>query len=213
MAQPSGCRVETRLDARRWWCSLIVKICGITNLPDALAAIEGGAAALGFNFYPKSPRYLTPDRAAELIAALPGAVWKVGVFVNESPDPEFVRRIGLDIVQLVGQAPQSPGLRVWQAIPVDENFRIADLETNPAEAVLLDTPSAQHGGTGRSFDWSRAVNAPKKIIIAGGLDASNVRQAIDAAHPWGVDVCSRIESSPGHKDHLKMAQFLKEAKS
>jgi phosphoribosylanthranilate isomerase len=193
---------------------MMVKICGITNREDALAAIEGGASALGFNFYPKSPRYLTPDRAAELIAMLPSEIWKVGVFVNESPDPEFARRIGLDIVQLVGHAPWPPTLRVWQAIQVDENFRVADLEANPAEAVLLDTPAGQsYGGTGRTFDWSRAAGASKRIIIAGGLDASNVRQAIDAAHPWGVDVCSRIESSPGHKDHVKMAQFLKEAKS
>src|SRR5579872_5173259 len=101
---------------------MMVKICGITNCADALAAIEGGAAALGFNFYPKSPRYVTPDRAAELIAELPATIWKVGVFVNESPDPEFVHRIGLDVVQLVGQASPPPDLRVWQAIPVDETF-------------------------------------------------------------------------------------------
>ena len=195
---------------------MIVKICGITNREDALAAIEGGAAALGFNFYPRSPRYLNPERAAELIPQLPGAVWKVGVFVNESPERivELAQRLGLDVVQLHGDEVRYPaGLRIWRAATVDENFRLADLDPYPAEAVLLDAPAgAAYGGTGRTFDWSKASGRTNlKIILAGGLDAANVRQAIAAAHPWGVDVCSRIESSPGRKDHVKMAQFLKEA--
>ena len=194
---------------------MMVKICGITNREDALAAIEGGASALGFNFYPQSPRYLNPDRAAELIAQLPATVWKVGVFVNESPQriTEVANRARLDIVQLhnnVGQAGSLPNIRIWQAIQVDENFRLTNLDQLEAEAVLLDT--AIHGGTGRTFDWSKAAGPTKvKIILAGGLDATNVRQAIAAVHPWGVDTCSRIESSPGRKDHVKMAQFLKEA--
>jgi phosphoribosylanthranilate isomerase len=198
---------------------MMVKICGITNREDALAAIEGGASALGFNFYPRSPRYVDPDRAAALISGLPQPIWKVGVFVNETPEriTEIARLAVLDVVQLVGveQAIRLPGLRVWQAIPVNEEFTLTDIETHPFEAALLDTPASEgYGGTGRTFDWSRAAGFTKvKIIIAGGLDASNVRQAIAAAHPWGVDVCSRIECSPGRKDHVKMAQFLKEAKS
>jgi phosphoribosylanthranilate isomerase len=201
---------------------MIVKICGITNREDALAAIAGGAAALGFNFYPRSPRYLHPERAAELIPQLPGAVWKVGVFVNEAPERivELAHRLGLDVVQLHGDEVRYPaGLRIWRAATVDENFRLADLDQYPAEALLLDAPAgeghcATYGGTGRTFDWSKASGrANLKIILAGGLDAANVRQAIAAAHPWGVDACSRIESSPGRKDHVKMAQFLKEAKS
>lgn len=195
---------------------MMVKICGITNREDALAAVEGGAAALGFNFYPRSPRYVDPERAAELIAVAPAGVWKVGVFVNESPDRiiELARRLGLDVVQLHGDEVRYPaGLRIWRAATVDENFRLADLDPYPAEAVLLDAPAGKaYGGTGRSFDWSKASGETKlRIILAGGLDAANVRQAIAAAHPWGVDVCSRIESSPGRKDHVKMAQFLKEA--
>jgi len=196
---------------------MMVKICGITTREDALAAIEGGASALGFNFFPGSPRYLAPEQAAQLIAELPDAVWKVGVFVNESPQriTEIAKRVGLHIAQLHKAAPsiQLQHLRVWQAIQVDENFRLADLDPIPAEAFLLDTPAgAAYGGTGRTFDWSKAAGSTKaKIILAGGLDASNVRQAIAAVHPWGVDVCSRIESSPGRKDHVKMAQFLKEA--
>ena len=194
---------------------MMVKICGITNREDALAAIEGGASALGFNFYPQSPRYLNPEQAAELIAQLPATVWKVGVFVNESPQriTEIVNRAGLDVAQLVGQADSLSGLRIWRAIQVDENFRLSNLDQIEAEAILLDTPSgAAHGGTGRTFDWSKAAGlTKKKIILAGGLDAANVRQAIAAVHPWGVDTCSRIESFPGRKDHLKMAQFLREA--
>ena len=104
-------------------------------------------------------------------------------------------------------------LRIWRAIPVDANFDVSTLNQYQAEAVLLDAPAgSSYGGTGRTFDWSKASgNTNLKIILAGGLDAANVRQAIAAAHPWGVDVCSRIESSPGRKDHVKMAQFLKEA--
>src|SRR5262249_26690395 len=156
---------------------MIVKICGITNREDALAAIDGGASALGFNFYPPSPRYLTPDRAAELIPQLPAAVWKVGVFVNESPDrmTAVARWLGLDIAQVVGQAPRLPNLRVWQTIQVDEQFDLSTLDQYPAEAILLDTPSGGYGGTGRTFDWSKAAGATKvKIILAGGLDATNV---------------------------------------
>jgi phosphoribosylanthranilate isomerase len=195
---------------------MMVKICGITKLEDAVAAIEGGASALGFNFYPKSPRYIAPDCAAGMIAKLPANVWKVGVFVNESPEriTELASHVGLDVVQLVGQAIRLSNLRVWQTAYVDENFRLADIESDPAEAILLDAPAGQsYGGTGQTFDWSRAAGSTRRIILAGGLDAGNVRQAIAAAQPWGVDICSRIESSPGRKDHVKMAQFLREAKS
>jgi phosphoribosylanthranilate isomerase len=193
---------------------MMVKICGITNREDALAAIKGGASALGFNFYPRSPRYLDSARAAEIVQGL--AVLKVGVFVNEPPAriEEIARKVGLDVAQLHGDetaADYPIGIRVWKAARVDEHFRLADLEGWTAEAVLLDSPGA--GGTGRTFDWSRAAGSPKRIILAGGLDAGNVKQAIAVARPWGVDVCSRIESAPGRKDHLKMSQFLKEALS
>jgi len=191
---------------------MMVKICGITNREDALAAIDGGASALGFNFYPGSPRYIDPERAAALIADLPGSIWKVGVFVNETPERIAVIS-GLDVAQLHGDEPPCsyPRGRVWKAARVDDGFRLDDLDDCPAEAILLDSPGA--GGTGRVFDWSRAAGSKKRIILAGGLDASNVKQAIATAQPWGVDVCSRIESAPGRKDHAKMAQFLKEALS
>jgi len=191
---------------------MMVKICGITQEEDALAAIEGGAAALGFNFYRKSPRYLAPDAAARIFESLPPAVWKVGVFVNEN-GAGVARRIGLDVVQIHGEPGALPaGTRVWRALRVDDTFRVGDLECLDAEAFLLDTPSETlHGGTGRTFDWSRAAGATRKVILAGGLDAVNVGDAIRAARPWGVDACSRIESAPGRKDHKKMLEFLRAA--
>jgi phosphoribosylanthranilate isomerase len=193
---------------------MMVKICGITNREDALAAVEGGASAIGFNFYQRSPRYIDPECAAAVAEGL--AVLKVGVFVNESPAriAGIAQQAGLDVAQLHGaetEAGYPRGIRVWKAARVDDNFRITDLDGLPAEAFLLDSPGG--GGTGRTFDWSRAAGSSRRIILAGGLDASNVKQAIAAARPWGVDACSRIESAPGRKDHLKMAQFLKEATS
>jgi len=187
----------------------MVKICGITNREDALAAIEGGAAALGFNFCPVSPRYITPGEAAAIIGGLPGAVWKVGVFVNESPESvlRIARQAGLDIAQLHGS--ESPadyprGLRVWKAFRVGLDFTPPG--PLPAEAVLLDGPAS-----GQGFEWARAPRGITRLILAGGLDAGNVKQAINQVRPWGVDACSRLESSPGRKDHLKMADFLKAA--
>ncbi len=196
---------------------MIVKVCGITNREDAMAAIAGGASALGFNFYPLSPRYIAPHRAAEIVAALPAHIWKVGVFVNELPQriAEIASLASLDIAQLHGDESESvypTGIRVWKATRVDANFRVIDLKSNLAEAILLDAAVEQaYGGTGSTFDWTRAAGSTVRIILAGGLDASNVRRAIAAANPWGLDICSRIESQPGRKDHAKMAQFLKEA--
>jgi len=187
----------------------MVKICGITNREDALAAIEGGAAALGFNFYPASPRYIAPDQAAAIIAGLTSAIWKVGVFVDESPETmlRIARQAGLDIAQLHGS--ESPvdypqGIRVWKAIRVGQAFSLPTLL--PAEAVLLDGLAS-----GQSFDWTRVPHGTARLILAGGLDAGNVRQAIEQVRPWGVDACSLLESAPGRKDHFKMAEFLRAA--
>jgi phosphoribosylanthranilate isomerase len=190
---------------------MMVKICGITNVEDALAAVEGGASALGFNFWPRSPRYVAPEEARRVIEHLPATVWKVGVFVDE--DRAAVAGIagdaGLDIVQLHGhETPRDfpPGARVWKAVRIRGSFDAAALDEYPAEAILIDGPAS-----GVGFDWTLAGRVTKKVIIAGGLDADNVRTAIELARPWGVDACSRIESAPGKKDHGKMAQFLKAA--
>jgi len=192
---------------------MMIKICGITNLEDARAAVDGGARALGFNFWPGSPRYITRDAAREMIAKLPAAVWKVGVFVDEEPEKvaEIARETGLDIVQLHGQetgADFPRGLRVWKALRIGARFDRGVLGQYPAEALLLDGAS-----NGVSFDWTLAAGIHGKVIVAGGLDAANVAEAIREARPWGVDACSRLESTPGKKDHVKMAQFLKAALS
>jgi phosphoribosylanthranilate isomerase len=196
---------------------MMVKICGITNRDDALAAVEGGASALGFNFYPPSPRYIAPEPAQAILAVLPPGILKVGVFANE-PAASVVLlagQLGLDIVQLHGESAEVPaGLRVWRAVPVAPGFDVASLDPLPAEAFLLDAPSGSvYGGTGRSFDWSLARGARRPVILAGGLDETNVRRAIEEARPWGVDACSRLESAPGRKDRRRMAQFLKAARS
>ena len=189
---------------------MIIKVCGITNAADAQAAIDAGATAIGFNFYPRSPRYITPDRAAAI--PTPG-VRRVGVFVNESPAhiEEIARIAALDTAQLHGD--ESPAdypahLTVWKAARINGAFSFQPYADLPAEAVLLDGPAS-----GITFDWSLAARSGARIIIAGGLDAENVASAIAIAHPWGVDACSRIESTPGIKDHAKMQAFLQAAKA
>jgi len=191
---------------------MTVKICGITNREDALAAIEAGATALGFNFYPTSPRYITIEQAAEVGAGLP--VVKVGIFVNETCEQvaQKMQTAQIDIAQVYGDL-QYDGLRTWRACRVrSSDFALP--EGDSAEAFLLDgfSPDA-YGGVGQTFPWSIARGLPKRIVLAGGLDAGNVAQAIAMAQPWGVDACSRIEKSPGHKDHLKMRRFIEAALS
>jgi phosphoribosylanthranilate isomerase len=196
---------------------MMVKICGITNREDALVAVEGGAAALGFNFYPPSPRYVTPAQAEAIVEILPASVWKVGIFVNEAPPVAMAiaAQAGMDVLQIHGNADQFPvGIRLWKALRAGPGFHLAELDSSDAEAFLLDTPSESlYGGTGETFDWKVARGAARKVILAGGLDEKNVRQAIQEADPWGVDACSRLEALPGRKDHLKLAQFLKAALS
>jgi phosphoribosylanthranilate isomerase len=189
---------------------MILKICGITNPADAQAAIAEGANAIGFNFYPPSPRYLTPDRAAAI--PTPGAL-RVGVFVDETPAriEEIARIAALDIAQLHGHETfddYPTTLTVWKAIRITEAFTFDDYLAAPAEALLLDGSAS-----GETFNWAIAAHPHKHVIIAGGLDATNVAEAIAIANPWGVDACSRIESSKGIKDHKKMKDFLSEAKA
>ena len=195
---------------------MILKICGITNQEDASAAIGGGANAIGFNFYPRSPRYIAPERAAEI--ASPG-VRRVGVFVNESPaHVEAVARLAsLDVAQLHGDEQPSDypaAVTVWKAARVSAGFDIASYAGSSAEALLLDGPAGElYGGAGQPFDWRLALESSLRIILAGGLDAGNVAAAVALAHPWGVDACSRIESVPGRKDLKKMNDFLQAAKA
>jgi phosphoribosylanthranilate isomerase len=196
---------------------MILKICGITNSEDAEAAIEGGANAIGFNFYARSPRYVAPERAAQIASG--AGIRRVGVFVNEArARVEKIARIaGLGVAQLHGDetAAEYPGgMSVWKAARVGPGFDFSAFADCPVDAIVLDGAGGElYGGAGKPFDWGLAVGAPRRIVLAGGLDASNVAEAIAIVHPWGVDACSRIETEPGRKDHYKMREFLKAAKA
>jgi phosphoribosylanthranilate isomerase len=189
---------------------MFVKICGITNREDALAAVDAGARALGFIFYDKSPRAVTAAQIESFVNDIPKNIWKVGVFVNESPAriEEIGSQLGLDVAQLHGtETPEQypRGLRVWKAFRVTHGVPDG-FYSWPVEARLLDGPS-----TGQSFDWSIAEGFPDKLIVAGGLDETNVREAIGIARPWGVDASSRLEIAPGRKDHARMKKFIEAA--
>jgi len=179
---------------------VMVKVCGITRRQDAEAAVAAGASAIGFVLVPSSPRYVSPEIAAELGRGLD--IWKVGVF---DQTPEFVeaamRTAHLDIAQVYGEIPKVP--RIWRAIRVGSASRPAN---DNVEAVLLDGPA-----NGITFDWKQARGFSGKLILAGGLNASNVAEAIRIVQPWGVDASSGLESAPGIKDHDKVRQFVKAA--
>jgi len=195
---------------------MLIKICGITNRADAEAAVAMGAGAIGLNFWPSSPRWVTPQAAAELARDLPRTALRVGVFVNAEANEiaQTVQTVGLDIVQLHGDSQAPPGIPLWRALAVNENFDPALLDDPAAEAFLLDSPSGERrGGTGRAFDWNLVRGLKQRIVLAGGLEAGNVAAAIEAVRPWGVDACSRLESSPGKKDHQKMAAFIAAAQA
>jgi phosphoribosylanthranilate isomerase len=193
-----------------------VKVCGITNLEDALVAVKRGADALGFVFAP-SPRQVTPQQVANIVAGLPPFVCKVGVFVDSGlPEvKETMRACSLDLAQLHGS--ESPDFceelfpRVIKSFRVEDESVLALLSQYKASAYLLDSYNeALKGGTGRSFDWEIAKKARRygPIILSGGLTSANVRQAISLVRPYAVDVSSGVESKPGVKDHAKLQAFL-----
>jgi phosphoribosylanthranilate isomerase len=190
---------------------MMVKICGITNRADANAAVDAGASALGFNFYPQSRRFVTPEQAAQIGAGFP--VLKVGVFVDEAPAriEEIVRIASLDIAQLHGnESPdRMPNLRVWKAFRASVEWTPELLDAYNADAYLLD---AAEPGSGRTFSWDRIPVLQHRIILAGGLDDTNVGEAIRTLRLWGVDACTRLERAPGIKDHEKVVRFVKAAR-
>ena len=201
-----------------------IKICGITNLEDALLAAELGADALGFIFYPKSPRKVDAETARSIIAQLPPFVAAVGVFVDEGAAvvQELAARVGLDWVQLHGQ--ESPDYCRSLGRNVIKGFRIQDEDSlrqladyqDAVQALLLDTyKKGQVGGTGEVFDWHLAREAKKfgRIILAGGLTSENVAQAIATVLPSAVDAASGTEAAPGKKDPAKLRAFFKAAVS
>jgi phosphoribosylanthranilate isomerase len=200
-----------------------VKICGITNLADAKAAVDLGADALGFNFYEKSVRNIAPAAAYKIIRALPEKVEAAGVFVNWSPQAviALARAVDLDTVQLHGDEPADTAcavanyFQVMKAMRVGKGFRLTELRPfqSAVRAFLFDADkSGQFGGTGYRTDWTIARRAAKMhdIILAGGLTPENVAEAILYVRPYAVDVASGVESRPGKKDRAKLRQFLSE---
>lgn len=201
-----------------------VKICGITNLDDALASVHAGAYALGFNFYRESPRYIEPLAAREIIRQLPASILCVGIFVN-LPETEHIRRMageaGVQAVQLHGN--ESPeycqelkDLFVIKALRVTSGFDPEHTARYETEAVLLDgfSPRA-FGGVGQVFDWSIAMRTRPlvaKLFLAGGLNETNVAAAIESVQPYAVDACSGLESAPGRKDMAKVRAFIEAAR-
>lgn len=198
-----------------------IKICGITNAADAHKAAEFGADALGFVFYPQSPRAIEPDAAKRIIGALPPFMLSVGVFVNQPEDT--VRRIvdtcGLALAQIHGDESaaycESLGRPVLRAIRLkDRKSFLALAEYKGRMGVrgfVVDAFSQEaYGGTGQTVDWSLAAEAAKAapILLAGGLTPENVQEAITQVNPYGVDVSSGVEASPGKKDHQKLHDFI-----
>lgn len=187
---------------------MLVKICGLTNRDDALAAVEAGAKAIGFVFAP-SARRADPEAIAPWIAEIPAGITKVGVFVDELPETieAIAAKLGLDVAQLHGSetpAQHPRNIRIWRA------YRVKDAATEvpdyPAEAILID---------GAAYDWSKASGFTRPLILAGSLNPENVAAAIARARQYtpllAVDVASGIEASPGRKDHARMKQFIEAA--
>jgi len=198
-----------------------IKICGITNLDDALYAAEYGADALGFNFYKKSPRFIEPRKAAEIIAQLPPFVMPIGVFVDEREDKirEIQQATCIQAVQLHGD--ESPEFcqrfkgRVIKAFQVKDKESLKAMAHYRVGAFLLDSyKEGMRGGTGTTFDWHLAVVAKTfgKIILAGGLTPENVAEAVKLVQPYGVDVAGGVEKEKGIKDHAKVKKFITEVR-
>ena len=195
-----------------------IKICGVTNVADALAAAEAGADLIGLNFYEKSPRFLTQATAEEIARALPPFVQRVGVFVN--PAEDMVRRAitgcNLNLLQFHGDEPTDFctrfGLMSLKAIRVRDESSLEVLADFQTDAFLLDAYSpASHGGTGEKFNWALAVKAKKygkPIFLAGGLTPENVAEAVKQVRPFAVAVSSGVESTPGKKDTAKIRAFI-----
>jgi phosphoribosylanthranilate isomerase len=206
--------------------SVRVKICGVTRLEDAQAAWAAGADALGLNFYPRSPRYVEPATAAALARTRPALGAVVGVFVNESPDliRARVRECGLTAVQLHGDEPPEAcsgfGVPVIKALRVRGPEDVARARTyvgaGDVATLLLDGAAPGYGGGGVTFDWSlvaQLVDVGVPVLVAGGLTPGNVAEAVRATRPYGVDVASGVEASPGIKDLEAVRAFIRAAKA
>jgi phosphoribosylanthranilate isomerase len=195
-----------------------IKVCGITNPEDAIAAVESGAHALGFIFYRKSPRYVSPENAAEIIRNLPERVTKVGVFVNH--DSEEVKEVAdyclLDMIQLHGdETPEYAGelseYAVIKAVALRSEDDVSGLKRYPVRAILVDAYDPRlYGGTGKTAHWEAALRIKEEypLILSGGLHAGNIEEALRRVSPQAVDVNSGCEQVPGKKDHDKMRKII-----
>lgn len=199
-----------------------VKICGVTSVADARAAIAAGADMIGLNFYPRSKRFIPLERAREIAAAVPPQVWKVGVFVNASRDEiERARAaLHLDAIQLHGDEP--PEMTQGFAVPVIRTLKLCgagdaerELARVRADYYLCEGDAgAAYGGAGATFDWEWAREVPReRLVVAGGLTPENVAAAVRALRPFAVDVASGVESAPGVKDPARMAALVAHAKA
>jgi phosphoribosylanthranilate isomerase len=206
-----------------------IKICGTTNLEDAMSAVEAGADALGFVFYKKSPRQIDPEATREIVRRLPSSIEKVGVFVNEPVETilKTVAHAGLTSVQLHGVESHGPeiirtlkgvrGLKIFLVLQANEisAFHAHEIDKTGISAIFIDSGTPQlPGGTGKTFDWPAAatsVEAIRKdmnVVVAGGLNPDNVTKAIRILKPWGVDVVSGVEAKPGKKNPEKVRAFI-----
>ncbi|MBI4707047.1 MAG: phosphoribosylanthranilate isomerase [Candidatus Omnitrophica bacterium] len=200
-----------------------VKICGITNLEDALASVFAGCDSLGFMFYRRSPRYISPERARNIINIIPKEIVKIGVFVNtpEKNIKQIAKFCKLDILQFHGN--ESPefcrrfkGYKIIKAFRVKDKINLKQIKKYKVFAYLFDTfVESTPGGTGKKFNWQlikhlHGVEQP--IFLSGGLNCRNVKKAVNYLHPDWVDVCSAVEVFPGKKDHVKVKDFVKAAK-
>ncbi len=199
-----------------------IKICGITDIKDALKVVELGADALGFVFYEKSPRKITKEKAKEIIDSLPKGVVKVGLFVDELEEKvnEITSYCNFDILQFHGD--ETPDYckkfpqKIIKAFRIKDKESLANIPKYEVDYYLLDAYSeAAPGGTGRTFNWNLAKEAKefgKPIILSGGLNPENIIEALEKVSPFGVDVSSGVELSPGKKDQKKLKEFITEAK-
>lgn len=198
-----------------------VKICGLTNYEDAYAAADMGADMLGFNFYPKSPRYIEPAETVKIINRLPAFVDVVGLFVNDSFEriKQIVEQCSLDWIQFHGDESnefcerfRSLNARTIKAIRVKDAKDIKLAEKYFTDTILLDAfDPKKYGGTGLVFDWNIIGNISKRVFLAGGITAENATKAVGLGI-YGIDVCSGIESKPGKKDHAKMRKLFDKIK-
>lgn len=201
---------------------LRIKICGITNLEDALLAEKLGADILGFVFYPQSPRFVSPAKVSRIVAGLSAFTQKAGVFVNAPSEKVLhtANRLRLDFAQLAGEESNAyvkeiqKHLPVIKAFRIGEDFRLSVLQRSPALLTLADTKvNGLHGGSGKSFDWRKlaSLKGDARLVLAGGIGVENLRAACAALRPAAVDLTSSVEKRPGKKDAAKMKRFFEVA--